>query len=161
MEKVQLILQLFHPYTFIPTSTVIREMRVNKDYIIFSYFRNFVTKTDEKRKMEWNIQKIKKNKTFVDSYSENSWKHVVSLTIELRKPCQFDPFHWVWPKQFGSPCKSDIGYWLRILLLPFLRSWHCFWLFLKKLVKLAIVKLSASRILQELDKTSDWRNQMD
>ena len=29
MEKVQLILQLLHPYTFIPTSTVIREMRVN------------------------------------------------------------------------------------------------------------------------------------
>ena len=28
MEKVQLILQLLHPYTFIPTSTVIREMRV-------------------------------------------------------------------------------------------------------------------------------------
>ena len=28
MEKVQLVLQLLHPYTFIPTSTVIREMRV-------------------------------------------------------------------------------------------------------------------------------------
>ena len=28
MEKVHLILQLLHPYTFIPTSTVIREMRV-------------------------------------------------------------------------------------------------------------------------------------
>ena len=28
MEKVQLILQLLHPYTFILTSTVIREMRV-------------------------------------------------------------------------------------------------------------------------------------
>ena len=28
MEKVQLILQHLHPYTFIPTSTVIREMRV-------------------------------------------------------------------------------------------------------------------------------------
>ena len=28
MEKVQLILQLLHPYTFIPTSMVIREMRV-------------------------------------------------------------------------------------------------------------------------------------
>ena len=28
MEKVQLILQLLHPYTFIPTSTVIREMSV-------------------------------------------------------------------------------------------------------------------------------------
>ena len=27
-EKVQLILQLLYPYTFIPTSTVIREMRV-------------------------------------------------------------------------------------------------------------------------------------
>ena len=30
MEKVQLILQLLHPYTFIPTSTVIREMIVLK-----------------------------------------------------------------------------------------------------------------------------------
>ena len=28
MEKVQLILQLLHPYTFIPTYTVIREMRI-------------------------------------------------------------------------------------------------------------------------------------
>ena len=28
MEKVQLILQILHPYMFIPTSTVIREMRV-------------------------------------------------------------------------------------------------------------------------------------
>ena len=28
MEKVLLILQLLHPYTFIPTSTVIRAMRV-------------------------------------------------------------------------------------------------------------------------------------
>ena len=28
MEKVQLILQLLHPYMFIPNSTVIREMRV-------------------------------------------------------------------------------------------------------------------------------------
>ena len=28
IEKVQLILQLLHPYTFIPISTVIREMRV-------------------------------------------------------------------------------------------------------------------------------------
>ena len=28
-EKVQLILQLLHPYTFIPTYTVIREMRVD------------------------------------------------------------------------------------------------------------------------------------
>jgi hypothetical protein len=27
-EKVQLILQLLHPYTFIPTYTVIREMKV-------------------------------------------------------------------------------------------------------------------------------------
>ena len=30
IEKVQLILQLLHPYTFIPISTVIREMRVCK-----------------------------------------------------------------------------------------------------------------------------------
>ena len=29
MEKVQLILQLLNPYTFIPTSTVIIEMRVD------------------------------------------------------------------------------------------------------------------------------------
>jgi hypothetical protein len=29
-EKVQLILQLLHPYTFIPTSTVIREIKVSK-----------------------------------------------------------------------------------------------------------------------------------
>ena len=29
MEKVQLVLRLLHPYTFIPTSTVIREMRVH------------------------------------------------------------------------------------------------------------------------------------
>ena len=28
-EKVQLILQLLHPYTFIPTSTVIRKMRLH------------------------------------------------------------------------------------------------------------------------------------
>ena len=28
-EKVQLILQLLHPYTFLPTFTVIREMRVD------------------------------------------------------------------------------------------------------------------------------------
>ena len=28
MEKEQLFLQLLHPYMFIPTSTVIREMRV-------------------------------------------------------------------------------------------------------------------------------------
>ena len=31
MEKVQLILQLLHPYTFIPTSIVIREMRVSNN----------------------------------------------------------------------------------------------------------------------------------
>ena len=34
MEKVQLILQLLHPYTFIPTSTVIREMRVKTESVI-------------------------------------------------------------------------------------------------------------------------------
>jgi Mn-dependent DtxR family transcriptional regulator len=33
MEKVQLILQLLHPYTFIPTSTVIREMRVSSQSV--------------------------------------------------------------------------------------------------------------------------------
>ena len=31
---------------------------VNKDYEIFSYFHNFVAKTDGKRKMEWNKQKL-------------------------------------------------------------------------------------------------------
>ena len=31
MEKVQLILQLLHPYMFIPTSMVIREMRVSME----------------------------------------------------------------------------------------------------------------------------------
>ena len=35
MEKVQLIYQLFHPYTFIPTFTVIREMRGQKS-VFFS-----------------------------------------------------------------------------------------------------------------------------
>ena len=29
MEKVELILQLLHPYTFIPSFTVIRDMRVH------------------------------------------------------------------------------------------------------------------------------------
>ena len=40
MEKVQLILQLLHPYTFIPTSTVIRETRM---YYSASWFNILIS----------------------------------------------------------------------------------------------------------------------
>ena len=44
MEKVQLILQLLHPYTFIPTSMVIREMRVvNFDLFWTDLIQNVTT----------------------------------------------------------------------------------------------------------------------
>ena len=43
-EKVQLILQLLHPYMFIPTSTVIREMRVcNVKTVYIARWRLFAT----------------------------------------------------------------------------------------------------------------------
>ena len=47
MEKGQLILQLLHPYMFIPTSTVIREMRVYllKSTYLFSIFKLTYLKT--------------------------------------------------------------------------------------------------------------------
>ena len=42
MEKGHLILQLLHPYTFIPAYTVIREMRVGeKDALIFEIRQSF------------------------------------------------------------------------------------------------------------------------
>ena len=60
-EKVQLILQLLHSYTFIPTSTVIREMRVlrfwslkNSDVICF-HGQILVRKADH---THWNSSKL-------------------------------------------------------------------------------------------------------
>ena len=42
---------------------------VNKDYIIFSYFRNFVAKSDQKPKTKNGMNEIKENKIIIHCYS--------------------------------------------------------------------------------------------
>ena len=50
MEKVQLILQLLQPYTFIPISTVIREMRVALCYVTSQCGRKNIFREIKKKK---------------------------------------------------------------------------------------------------------------
>ena len=65
---------------------------VNKDYVIFSYFCNFVAKSDQKRKMGWTKQKSKDftigwNKWFFKKPSSKlvcTWEFVYNCTTGRR-----------------------------------------------------------------------------
>ena len=84
MEKVQLILQLLHPYTFIPTSTVIREMRVALLSSLSSW--KLIQKKPSKRLQRLEGQGL----TPIGSRSKIKWyKHTKIRKVALNRPIKF------------------------------------------------------------------------
>ena len=66
-------------FPFFSRLTHLALQNVNKDYVIFSYFRNFVAKSDQKQKLKnWNVR----NTSQQNRVERNDWPYLKNKKIK-------------------------------------------------------------------------------